>query len=124
MVSSDPRIMGIAIDKILRQLLFLVPLILVSTSVTTPLSAAGARDENGASVIVAYANGATSQDIKKIEEKYGLNLVKTLAAANLRVYRVPPTTSLERTLRDLGTEKAVRYAEVDQEVTIQEEPRK
>jgi hypothetical protein len=112
--------MGISIDFFARNTLFVVVLLLVSASLENPLRAEGGGG-NGASVIVAYKRGATLQDITHIEEKYGLQFVKTLAAANARVYRVPPKTSLEQTLRDLGTEWAVRYAEVDQEVTVKEE---
>lgn len=76
---------------------------------------------NGAGVIVAYIQEATSQDITKIEEKYGLHLVKTLAAANSCVYRASPQVSLDQMLHALVLEKGVRYAEVDQDVTVREE---
>jgi hypothetical protein len=98
----------------------LAVILLVSAISENPLHAAE-RGGNGTSVIVAYIHGASSEDITYIEEKYGLQFVKTLAAADSRVYRVPPPKSLEQTLRDLGTERVVRYAEVDQEVTVQEE---
>ena len=108
--------MGISIDFFLRKALILGVLILVSASTHTPLRAA----ESGASIIVAYVQGTPSQDIKNIEEKYGLKLAKTLTAADSRVYDVPSKTSLEQLLRDLGKEQAVRYAEVDQEVSVKE----
>ena len=112
--------MRISIDIAFRTSLFSAVVILVSAFQNTPLHAEESGG-NGASIIVAYIHGATSQDITKIEEKYGLHLLKTLAAANSRVYRALPQTSLEQTLRALGSEKAVRYAEVDQDVTSKEE---
>ena len=108
--------MGISIDFFLRKALILGVLILVSASTNTPLRAA----ESGASIIVAYVQGTPSQDITHIEEKYGLKLAKTLTAANSRVYNAPAKTSLDQLLRDLGKESAVRYAEVDQEVSVKE----
>lgn len=112
--------MRISIDRPFPTSLFSTVVILVSALLNNPLHAEEGGGK-GASVIVAYIHGATSQDITIIEEKYGLHLLKTLAAANSRVYRVLPQTSLEQTLLALGSEKAVRYAEVDQDVTIKEE---
>lgn len=111
--------MGISIDFFLQKALILGVLFFVSVSTNIPLQAAEGG-ENGASVIVAFTNGATSQDITHLEEKYGLKLAKTLAAANSRVYHVPLQTPVEKLLRELGSESAVRYAEVDQEVTVKE----
>ncbi len=112
--------MRIPIDFPLRIPVFSAVVILVSALLNNPLDAEDGGG-NGASVIVAYTQEATSQDITKIEEKYGLQLLKALAAANSRVYRALPSRIQEQTLRALGSEKAVRYAEVDQEVTTKEE---
>jgi hypothetical protein len=111
--------MGNSIDFFLRKALMLGVLFLVSASTNTPLHAAEGG-ENVTSIIVAYKPGTTLQDITHIEEKYGLKFAKTLAAANSRVYNVPAENALEKLLRDLGAEPAVRYAEVDQEVTVKE----
>jgi hypothetical protein len=108
--------MGISIDILLRKALLLGFLILVSASTNSPLRAA----ESSASIIVAYVQGTTPQDITSIEEKFGLKLTKTLAAANSRVYDAPAKTPIEQLLRDLGKESAVRYAEIDQEVNVKE----
>lgn len=111
--------MGNSIDFILRKAQILGVLFLVSALTNTPLRAAEGG-ESGVSIIVAYAQGTTLQDITQIEEKYGLKIIKTLAAANSRVYSVPSKIPLEQLLRDLGKERVIRYAEVDQEVSVKE----
>jgi len=108
--------MGNSIDFILRKAQILAFLFLVSASTNTPLRAG----ESGASIIVAYTQGTSLEDIAHIEEKYGLKIVKTLAAANSRVYMAPRQIPLEQLLRDIGAERSVRYAEVDQEVSAKE----
>lgn len=108
------------IDKSVLRVVLRWLLILVALLPGQPLLA-GKDPGNGASVIVAFQPGTTSQDITHIEEKYGLQFTKALAAAQARVYRVPPNRSLRQTLDDLGKERVVRYAEVDHEVTAHEE---
>lgn len=102
---------------------FLPAIVLVSVLSDSPLPAEDGHG-NRASVIVAYLHETSSKDITAIEEKYGLQLFKTFATAKTRVYRLPPTRSLTQTLCDLGKEGAVRYAEIDQDVTGKEEHRK
>lgn len=111
--------MGNSIDFILRKALILGVLFLVSASSNMSLHAAEGG-ESGASIIVAYTQGTTPQDITHIEEKYGLKIIKTLAAANSRVYNAPSKISLKQLLKDLGAERGIRYAEVDQEVSVKE----
>jgi len=69
-------------------------------------------------IIVAFQKTAGADEIKALEQRYALKLVSDLPAANSRVYVLTGSRSLPETLQALSAESIVRYAEIDQKVSI------
>jgi hypothetical protein len=72
-------------------------------------------------ILVAFEADASTEAIAKLETKFHLTLVQALPEARSRVYSLS-VENLAATIRQIENEPAVRYAEVDQKVSIPPTP--
>lgn len=86
--------------------------------ISLPVVALSGEASAPARIIVAFQKTAGPDEIAALERRHALKMVGGLPAANSRVYLLTGPQSLPETLKALSAETIVRYAEIDQKVSI------
>jgi len=106
------RVRGLQTLIWLGSFLFLLIVPVLSTPARAGDQTAPAR------IIVAFQKTAGLDEIQALERRHELKMISDLPAANSRVYVLTGSKNLQETLTALSVEPIVRYAEVDQKVSI------
>ena len=94
-------------------------LLLLSAALTAFPGTARTGEQNPpVRIIVAFQKTAGPDEIEALERRHALKMVSDLAAANSRVYLLTGPQSLPESLKAISAETIVRYAEIDQKVSI------
>ena len=96
----------------------LVLLILSAALMALPMAATAGEGASPPRIIVAFQKTAGADEIAALERRHALKMVSDLSAANSRVYLLTGSQSLPETLQAISAESIVRYAEIDQKVSI------